>query len=406
MEQQTKDNIRYYTDIIRYYLFHPVRSVLFYIGFCAAAFASISMLPDSDPELVGYVAWIYHFNATLTSLVVYLFLTGLFTLYDSTARRHFVLTKKELTHTFSEHIGVLRSYEFWWDAAGFVVLPLVWEQTVLFHPLCLLFGREEFSFWQGYAWYLLIVFPVLMVINVLFRVRARDFWRDLSYEDARRMRFDAIKLGAFYVLILFGYSFLARFYLPLIPFLLRHFIQNPTRLLVLAVILLLILSLRHLRAFSVRRRFWKLLKKTCRENGYDLSSIRAPYRSLLTKNGKYEFTVKAHGKTYACKMLAAINRGAEMIFFSDGEGVCRRVLKVRGVELPIKTYNKKFRYDFDCKGADAKVLILSPAPLTPYVEEGGRKYVLDNGSLFRGYVVYAGQGFVNALNRNCVGIWR
>ncbi len=406
MEQQTKDNIRYYTDIIRYYLFHPVRSVIFYLGFCMAAFASIAMLPDSDPDLVGYVAWIYHFSATLTSLVVYLFLAGLFTLYDATARRRFVLTKKELTHTFSEHIGVLRSYEFWWDAAGFVVLPLVWEQTVLFHPLCLLFGREEFSFWQGYAWYLLIVFPVLMVINVLFRVRARDFWRELSYEDARRMRFDAIKLGAFYVLILFGYSFLARLYLPLIPYLLRFLYKNPVSLVVLVVILLLLFSLRHLRAFFVRRRFWRLLKKTCRENGYEFSHIRAPYRSLLTKNGNYEFTVGAHGKTYACKMLAAIHRGADMVFFSDGEGVCRKILKIRGVEFPIKTYNKKFRYDFECEGADAKVLILSPAPLTPHIEEGGRTYILDNGSTLHGYYLYAGQGFVNALNRNCVGIWR
>ena len=50
MEQQTKDKIRYYTDLVRYYLFHPVRSVIFYFGFCYAALASIYMLPDSDPD--------------------------------------------------------------------------------------------------------------------------------------------------------------------------------------------------------------------------------------------------------------------------------------------------------------------------------------------------------------------
>ena len=105
-------------------------------------------------------------------------------------------------------------------------------------------------------------------------------------------------------------------------------------------------------------------------------------------------------------MLAAINRGAEMLFFENGEGVCRRLLKVRGVELPIKTYNKKFRYDFECEGADAKILILSPSPITPCVDEGGVKHILDNGSIVHGYVIYAGQGFVNALNRNCVGRWR
>ena len=54
-----------------------------------------------------------------------------------------------------------------------------------------------------------------------------------------------------------------------------------------------------------------------------------------------------------------------MIFFSDGEGVCRKVMKVRGVELPFKTYNKKFRYDFDCEGVDAKVLILSQRKSAP-----------------------------------------
>ena len=405
MEQQTKDKIRYYTDLVRYYLFHPVRSVIFYFGFCYAALASIYMLPDSDPDRIEYVAWIFHFNATLTTLVVYLLLTGLFTLYDGTARRRFALTKKPLVHTFSEHLGVLCSYEFWWDAAGFVVLPLIVEQKFLTYPLCLLFGREDFSFWGGYGWYLLIVFPILMVINVLFRVRAREFWRELSHADAQSMRFDGVKLAAFYVLILFGYSFISRFYLPIIPHLLR-LLTKPVALIPLAAIVLLIASLWYIRAFFVRRRFWKLLKKTCRENSYELSKIRAPYFSLFTKNGNYEFTVKAHGKTYACKMLACVNRGADMIFFSDGEGVCRKVMKVRGVELPFKTYNKKFRYDFDCEGVDAKVLILSPSPLTPYVEEGGRTFILDNASTIHGYYLYAGQGFVNALNRNCVGVWR
>ncbi len=405
MEQQTKDKLLSYIEIVRYYLFHPVRAVIFYFGFCYAALASIYMLPDSDPEKIGYVAWIYHFNVTLTTIVVCIILSGLFTLYDATARRRFVLTKKPLVHTFSEHLGVLRSYEFLCDAAAFLVLPLMVGQTIFIHPICLLFGREEFSFWGSYGWYLLIVFPVLMVINILSRVRARDFWRDLSYDDARSMRFDGIKLVAFYVLVLFGYSFISRFYLPMIPFLLRQF-KKPAVLLVLAAIVLLITCFWYLRAFSVRRKFWKLLKKTCRENGYELSKIHAPYRSILTKNGKYEFTVKAHGKVYACKMLACANRTADMIFFENGAGACRKVLKIRGVELPIKTYNKKFRYDFDYEGADAKVLILSPSPLTPYIEEGGRMHILDNGSTIHGYFLYAGQGFVNALNRNCVGVWR
>lgn len=405
MKQQTKDKLRFYIEFIRYYILHPVRSVIFYIGFCYAAFASMYMLPDSDPDSIEYVAWIYHFNATLTTIVVYFLLVGLFTLYDASARRRFVLTKKELTHTFSEHIGVLRSYEFLWDAACFVILPLIFGMEIFKEPLCLLFGRESFSPWAAYAWYLLIIFPVYMVINILSRVRARDFWRELSYENACGMHFDVLKLIGFYILVLFGYSFFSRFYLPIIPHLLKQF-KNPAVLLAILVIIFLICSFWYLRAFLVRRRFWKLLKKTCRENGYTLSKIRAPYRSLFTKNGEYAFTVKAHEKTYACKMLAAINRGADMLFFENGDGVCRRVLKVRGVELPIKTYNKKFCYDFEYEGADAKILILSPSPITPYVGVGGIKHALDNGSIVHGYVIYAGQGFVNALNRNCVGRMR
>lgn len=404
MKRETKEKLCYYADMVRYYLFRPLRAYLFYMAFRTASLASIYVLPDSDPEIVGYHALRFHLTCSFSILIVFAFMTGLFVLYDPMARRRFVRKKKDDNGMFSEHLGVIMSYDFWCDLLGLMIMPAVMREELFSHILYVYFRLENFSFWQGYGLYLLTILPIFAVIQLLFRVRTREFWRELSEKDTKGIHGDAAKLGLFYLLILFGYSWLGRFYLPMIPTLIS-LIKKPAVLAAIAAILLFLALYSRLRAFRIRRKFFRMLKKTCRENDFALSKITHPYLSILTKDKEFHFTVKAYGKTYACKLLAATSRSAQMVFFHNGEGVYRKMLSIRGVELPISMFKKKFYYEFDEGGmVDHKVLIVSPAPHTILIEGGNRTYFLDNGASVNGNFLYAGQAFLNALNRNCIGV--
>ena len=170
------------------------------------------------------------------------------------------------------------------------------------------------------------------------------------------------------------------------------------------------------RAFRIRRKFLRKLKKFCLKEKIEISKISRPYLSLLLrKNHDFHFTVKRGGKTYACKMIAAKSKNAQMVFLDEDMGYFKYSFSFRGKETVF--LRLKFYHSFEAENADKKVYIISPVPReiravsthvsfqtekTQFITESKRFRTLDNASLLYDSILFSGEGFLGALERDCL----
>jgi hypothetical protein len=187
-------------------------------------------------------------------------------------------------------------------------------------------------------------------------------------------------------------------------------------LLAVAGILLINLAFMYARAWRIRRKFLKRLKKLCRAENITISEIRRPYRSLFTqKRSDFQFTVEMNGKTYACKMLGAMSKNMPMLFCDKETGYVKYGYTFRGKETVF--WRSWFTHGFEAPSADQKILIVIPAPRrmfavhmhtlfatdnVTFISEGKGERPLDNASVLYDVTVFSGSGFINALKRDCL----
>lgn len=173
----------------------------------------------------------------------------------------------------------------------------------------------------------------------------------------------------------------------------------------------------YIRAFFVRYNFLKKLKRAARKNGYAISKISHPFLSLFADYNGHNFTVKANGKEYDCKLLCSLHYGDPMYFEEEGKGKIIRHITMRyrtpiagpfargGMiwqKLPddFAQFHTSFRYSFD--GDGKKVLIICPTPHSIYVTGYGQNRLLDVNDRVFDYTVMTGSAFINALERDAI----
>lgn len=359
----------------------------------------------------------WHATTALSLLIVFFLLSGVFILYDPTARRHFCKAPPKETSVFSEWLFVLRSYEFRVEAVCLILMPLLFGPGVYVHPLYMIFRRADFGYWQLYFLYLLIILPIFLLIELVMRVKTRHFWRTLTYEDAKDRHWDTVALAFLSVLILFGYSLVANVYIAMIALAIGFLLMmSPWVILAVAVIFLLFLAFMYARAIRIRRKFLKRVKKTCREENITLSEIKRPYRALFTqKRSDFQFTVEMHGKIYACKMIGAMAKNTPMLFCDSEMGYFKFGYQFRGKDIVF--WREWFTHGFEAMNADRKIVIVIPAPRqmravhmhtlfatdnVTFISEGKGERPLDNASRVYDATVFSGSGFINALKRDCL----
>jgi cbb3-type cytochrome oxidase subunit 3 len=404
--------IREKLEPYRFRYFRILRTIIFYWLFMEGV--ALSFVSDETMEENPMMG---HGTTALSMLIVFVLLAGIFILYDPTARRHFCKAPPKETSVFSEGLFVLRSYEFWAEAVGLLLLPLLFGPGVYAHPLYLIFRHADFDYWQLYFYYVLFVLPVFLMIELSMRVRTRHFWRTLTYEDAMSKHMDAVALAFLSVLIIFGYSLAARIYIAMIALTIGVLLRmSPLVLLALLGIFLICLAFLYTRAFCIRRKFLKRLKKVCRTENITISEMKRPYLSLFTqKRNEFQFTVEMHGKTYACKMIGAMAKNAPMLFCDRDTGYFKFGYQFRGKDIVF--WREWFTHSFDAPNADKKIIIVIPAPRlmravhmhtlfatdnVTFISEGKGERSLDNASVVYDSTVFSGSGFINALKRDCL----
>ncbi len=407
------EHIREKLEPFRFYLLRFIRVyLLFYLYTFTTESCALMLEAANDPERLNYNPLFYHGISAIQLVVVFILFAGIFILYDPTARRHFCKNPPKEKNLFSEWVQALTSYEFLCDVIGFIVFPLISKTTAFVHPLWIYFGREDFTQWQVYGLYLGTILPIILIVDLILRVRMRRFWREMTYEEAKDKHLDALPLVFLSILILFVYPYISGFYAGAIFLLLGAVVLVP--LIVVVFFVMSILSV--FRALNIRRKFIRKLKKLCKKENIEISKIKRPYLSvILRKNHDFHFTVKRGGKTYACKMIAAVHKNVQMIFLDEEIGYFKFGFKFRGNDVVL--LRPKFYHSFDAPDADHKVHIISPVPYeisavatqvafrtegTEYITESKRTRRLDNASGLYDSTLFSGEGFLNALMRDCL----
>ncbi len=274
-------------------------------------------------------------------------------------------------------------------------------------------------------------------INVYGHMDARAYWLELparlsknnfwkSVAEKKNQSYSYFRM----VLRLVGYTIIYILASRIIPALLVSFASViAVLILVLAsvgvlTVIGLILSFNYLGALIKRRKFYKKLKKLCKENGFDLRELNHPYLSVFRETEGYTFSIHAHGQTYYARVISCINRGNYMIF--DTKGMFQRVKLFRipfprlgtptngyargkflqgidrgtGDDREIFRISSEADYTFEAEGK--KLLILNPPTKFVKISHQGLAKDADNGDRVGEYTIYSSGSFLRSLDRNAI----
>ncbi len=262
-----------------------------------------------------------------------------------------------------------------------------------------------------------IVLPIMLLVFVLANVSAMNYWdtaqrakeidkNNLSQREQRReLRRDKKSGKKAYVGLIFAYWFGGISLMVLFPLVFKSAMSMVFfvlfRILVfVGGIFAVLFVLRIIRAFRIRRKFIKRLRRLCKEKKFRLTKIRYPYRSLFTLYNGEDFRITYNGKSYSCKILCSLKRSNPLFIMRGGIGA--RIVNIKFLRLQIFSYTKSFKFGWeaDCK----KIVIVNPTPLQILVPGGNKPAELDNGDIVDGYEIYAATAFMNALERDVIDI--
>ena len=176
-----------------------------------------------------------------------------------------------------------------------------------------------------------------------------------------------------------------------------------------SLIMLCINGIHYIRAFFVRKKFYKRLKKICQEKQAELSPFYRPYLSILRLGNNQTFTLKHNEKTYSCQMICIKRKGDSVYISENGElevmhtmflGKFGPLSKILKENLSYVT-SLNFGWDVDDTKIK-KILIIAPVSAKMFAGTVERNTPIYVGEKIGKYTVYNGTGFINAIDRNCI----
>ena len=155
------------------------------------------------------------------------------------------------------------------------------------------------------------------------------------------------------------------------------------------------------------------MKKAAKKNKYELSSVKKMYSSILFDSKGENFTIKANGKTYLCKLLCGLHYGNEMRFGDEGMGSIVKSVRFRmfygrrglgriGWHNSDELASVETHFSYAFEGEGNKILLICPTPHSIYATGNGQNRLLDVNDKVYGYTIMTGTAFINALERDAV----
>lgn len=256
-----------------------------------------------------------------------------------------------------------------------------------------------------------ICLPLFLVLGVIaFLTASRDWKKDgrdskkysaAAYYEQMAIAVGAYLIGGVVLVYLFPYfSGLTGIFKGLADAITLNGLL--TGLSVIAALIIVPPVIRSVRGLLKRKSFFKQLERVCREKGYTLSEIKVPYKSLFQPYAGESFTIQTDKKTYSCKLICGMKKRIPMVLYEDGTGEYIHAFHIgkKGAQIEIFRYVKKFSFAYESE--NDKILIVLPVPKFMQMNKAGKIFDMDNGEIIGQYRMYAGTGFINALDRECV----
>lgn len=176
----------------------------------------------------------------------------------------------------------------------------------------------------------------------------------------------------------------------------KYFWQIISALIVIIAVSFLLINFKR---FQKRKNFISKLKKVSVECEFELSDIKNPYLSVFKKTSGESFTVTAYGKDYKCKMISGKRKNISIIFSDKDFLLFKRTVHIGKKEL-FSIYSKQnYAFESDVK----KCIIITCIPLHCYFKDSnGHMREIDTGEKIGEYTVFSANGFLGALERNCI----
>ena len=385
--------------------FKFLRIVIKYALFALLAFLIRSMILFGGRELAGegaYTLLTMEWMSSVCILLGYFTLTRSFALYDTAYRDRFFEGERS-------RLTFVRKAEFIFCTPKFWIELLVTYALVAIMPfrfgflsmINVLSFYKTIQYSQAKLYIALIVFPLFFLINFLAYYSAFNWWilryrKKKSEEKSEKgklpktilITFAAYGGGALMMPI--GLSILFGFF---------NVLRSAAIIILFVILCISLVAIWYVNAIMKRKKLLRELKEICNDKGYYLSKVKSGYRSIFRLPQDSSFTIDCGENTYECKLICGIRKNDPMYLFGNGQGQVIHTFHIGKAE--VFHFVSSFQYGFSSQ--HKKIVIINPIPKTVYRAGEGRPTEIDVGEIIGDYYVYNATGFLNALERDCLG---
>ena len=172
----------------------------------------------------------------------------------------------------------------------------------------------------------------------------------------------------------------------------------PVFILTVALLILALWLFKVFIAIRRRARFLEKMKDAAAKMRFNVTEIKNMKSSLFTTKRKCTFSLIRENERYDCLIIGHPRYSIPVCFTSEKRGYFRHRI---GTPKHNITLESKFDYSLDTE--NRKILIISPTPKHAFIVEDGKEKRLFTADKLWDFVVYESDGFVGALERDCLG---
>ena len=356
-------------------------------------------------DLENYAIYIICF---ICSLFVYNSVIGISMTYDR-------YSKDEVMESTYDSRGSLPSFKGIFGYSSFLIetatVTVVITLAALIGASPEIFGMfhidEGHSPYESGIFPALVTFPIILFLCFFARFEAVRYWKQLY----RTANLEVVESKTNLILRVLFVVVLYPIVLPFIPLLFYVVVTVAGAIAAVAVamtipvfiitVVLLLYGLWWLRVlFAIRKRmkFLKKMQESAQKMRFEVTEIKNPRLSFISKKRKCTFSLLRGDEIYDCLIIGNPRYRVPVCFTSENKGHYRHRLG-----FPKHNITLESKFDYSLEGNNKKILIISPTPKHAFVTDGDKEKRLFTADKLWDFVLYESDGFVGALDRDCLG---
>lgn len=356
-------------------------------------------------ELENYAIFIICF---ISSLFVYNSVIGISMTYD-------VFLRDELMENTCDAKGSMPSFKEIFGYKTFLtetaIITGILTLSAFFGASREIFGMfytgEGVSPYSSGIYPALVTFPIVLFLCFLGRFEAVRYWKTL-YRTANLDKIESkTRLIIRVAFIVIAYPIMLPF-MPILAFAavtvasviagIALEMTIPVFIFTVILIIFALWWLKVLLAIRKRKKFLEKMKDAAAKMKFTVTEIKNAKSSLITTRRKCTFSLIHEKERYDCLVIGNPRYRVPVCFISESRGYFRHRI---GTPKHNITLESKFDYSLDTE--NKKILIISPTPKHAFIVEDGKEKRLFTADKLWDFVVYEADGFVGALERDCLG---